>query len=1154
MNSTKLNTKKIVAGAIGLAMVFSFALPSQAATIEELTAQISSLLATIASLQIQLSAMQGGTTTGGYVFSTNLTIGSTGNDVVELQKILVAKGYLVMPSGVAMGYFGALTKSAVAKWQAAEGISPAAGYVGPISRAKLNSMGGVVVVPPGTPPGVTPPAGATLAVAAGTQPAQQLAPGGAARIPFTKFTVTAGSSDVTVNSVMVTRVGPGQDGAFAGVVLLDENGTQIGLTKTLNSNHQANIGEPFTVKAGTTRTLTVGGNLVALATIASTYAGEVPAFQVTSINTSVPVVGSLPITGTGQVLNGTLTIGTATMTEVYDPGDGLDKSIGTTGYLFGTIKAAASNEDLRLRSIRWNQSGSASAADLANIVTIVDGVSYPTVLSTDGKYYTTTFGSGIVIAKGFSKEISIKGDIVGGPGRTVAFDLYRTTDIFVSGETYGYGITPSTAGASGVFGTTNPWLDAASVDVIAGTVTTIGKATEVASQNIAVNVPNQVLGGFATEFIGEPVTIAGMTVRLGYSSNDATTRLLTNVTIVDQNGAVVAGPKDAADVDGAVQEVVFTDSVTFPLGRQIYTLKGTIDPDVTNGQTLTASTTPSGWTTPTGQNTGNSVTVSQGVFSMNSMTVRTADLNITMSTQPVSQNIVAGGQDVLFAQPQLDASQSGEDIRLSQLPLRLTSAGGAAVTDLTGCQLFDEASVLNTGSNVPTTLDGTDIFSFDAPLTIPKGVVKTLSLKCDVATAGTGNHIWSVNSGDTFNATGVTSGSAVTEDVTTGSAGTMSISTGSLAVSVHSSSPSYTIAAGGSAGVTAGVLNLLATNESINLTKLGLKLTNAASSSPTDLISVSIYDGGTLVGTAVFTGANTSATSTLDVMVNLPKDTDKTLTVKANISDIGSSQPGTEGHLIAIDPENAEGNGLASGTTIQSGATAGVAGVRLFNTFPTLAQDTLGSTGLADGRLIRFKVTANSSGPVGIYQFSFKVATTSATVTNTGLYAYTDSAYSQPISGQGTSGQIGTTQDPSAQQTNTTFEIAAATSQVTIPAGATYYFELRGSVAGVTTGSSVVTTFEGDSSYPAGHTLLTSCNAGVGVGSVVCNSTSGNGIASSSLSAFVASTTAIDADTNDSFIWTPNATTTVGFTANDWTNGYSILGLPSSGIIQTRSN
>lgn len=68
-----------------------------------------------------------------------LTVGSTGPQVVELQTALESQGYLVMPAGTAKGYFGALTKTAVMKWQAAVGL-PATGYFGPLSLAKFNSM------------------------------------------------------------------------------------------------------------------------------------------------------------------------------------------------------------------------------------------------------------------------------------------------------------------------------------------------------------------------------------------------------------------------------------------------------------------------------------------------------------------------------------------------------------------------------------------------------------------------------------------------------------------------------------------------------------------------------------------------------------------------------------------------------------------------------------------------------------------------------------------------------------------------------------------------------------------------------------------------------------------------------------------------------
>jgi len=131
-------TKIRIAGlAAGAALVLGFALPAsaQTVTVAQLQAQIQALMA-------QLSAMQGGSTSAGANFTMDLTIGSTGSQVVALQNILISKGFLTMPAGVAEGYFGALTRSAVAKWQASAGISPAVGYVGPKSRAALNAMGG----------------------------------------------------------------------------------------------------------------------------------------------------------------------------------------------------------------------------------------------------------------------------------------------------------------------------------------------------------------------------------------------------------------------------------------------------------------------------------------------------------------------------------------------------------------------------------------------------------------------------------------------------------------------------------------------------------------------------------------------------------------------------------------------------------------------------------------------------------------------------------------------------------------------------------------------------------------------------------------------------------------------------------------------------
>lgn len=75
-----------------------------------------------------------------YSFSRNLTIGSTGQDVIQLQTILESQGFLTIPQGVAKGYFGNATKAALARYQSSVGISPAAGYFGPLTRQRI-SMG-----------------------------------------------------------------------------------------------------------------------------------------------------------------------------------------------------------------------------------------------------------------------------------------------------------------------------------------------------------------------------------------------------------------------------------------------------------------------------------------------------------------------------------------------------------------------------------------------------------------------------------------------------------------------------------------------------------------------------------------------------------------------------------------------------------------------------------------------------------------------------------------------------------------------------------------------------------------------------------------------------------------------------------------------------
>jgi hypothetical protein len=79
-----------------------------------------------------------------YIFTRDLYTGITGEDVRELQKYLNKNGFVLTTEGPGSPEneterFGALTRNALIKFQLANGISPAVGYFGPITRGVVNN-------------------------------------------------------------------------------------------------------------------------------------------------------------------------------------------------------------------------------------------------------------------------------------------------------------------------------------------------------------------------------------------------------------------------------------------------------------------------------------------------------------------------------------------------------------------------------------------------------------------------------------------------------------------------------------------------------------------------------------------------------------------------------------------------------------------------------------------------------------------------------------------------------------------------------------------------------------------------------------------------------------------------------------------------------
>ncbi len=67
----------------------------------------------------------------------NMTVGATQGDVVMLQALLSEMGYLNVPAGIPLGYFGNMTKNALARYQSTLNVYPSNGYFGPETKTAM---------------------------------------------------------------------------------------------------------------------------------------------------------------------------------------------------------------------------------------------------------------------------------------------------------------------------------------------------------------------------------------------------------------------------------------------------------------------------------------------------------------------------------------------------------------------------------------------------------------------------------------------------------------------------------------------------------------------------------------------------------------------------------------------------------------------------------------------------------------------------------------------------------------------------------------------------------------------------------------------------------------------------------------------------------
>ena len=182
--------------------------------------------------------------------STQLDIGSTGQEVTDLQNYLSTNASMY-PSGLVTGYFGPLTQAGVQKFQTAQGIvssgTPAStgyGRVGPMTIVRLNAlMGGTT----SNAPWDTVPVQSTISVQYGST---------AVTYSWTTNELTRGQvywSTLPIQSDEAT--GPHQTPYVSGTLASDAGGLQTSHTVVV-SNLQPNTTYYYLV-----RSIDSGGNI-----------------------------------------------------------------------------------------------------------------------------------------------------------------------------------------------------------------------------------------------------------------------------------------------------------------------------------------------------------------------------------------------------------------------------------------------------------------------------------------------------------------------------------------------------------------------------------------------------------------------------------------------------------------------------------------------------------------------------------------------------------------------------------------------------------------------------------------------------------------------------------------------------------------------------
>ncbi len=877
-------------------------------------------------------------------FTRSLTVGSRGADVQCLQEVLKAGGFLNIASTTT--YFGAMTKAAVARWQASAGVTPAAGFFGPLSRARLASNGPVVVNPNPNPAPV-PMSGVMVSLSANQPMGSAIA--GAGQLDVAKFTFTASNgAGATISSMKFIRTGVVSDSNISNLYLADESGVIFAQYSSLNNGVAMFDGINLQVNAGQSRVVTLRMDLSSSASAGNTLGWQLA----TATTSSGASVSGTPVTGPSLVVTQVSNPSLATATFTY-VSTGSTVDAGTNGFLTSSATLNVTNSAVLLKSIKYTVVGSANMADLKNATLKISGVTVATASMVGSNGVVVFIPTGDVRIPTGNSTLEVYVDVAGSPNRTMAWNVLRPYDAVFVDTQYNTPVTPSTSGS------------ATTVTINQGRVT-ISKATDTPTANIPLGASNVTLAKFNFYAGGEPVKLRFLpiTITRSGSVSTASTIDIRNISVVDDVGNSVGTTISSGD---AWSSSVITANFGTSSSYINYIIPAnttrvlSVKVDVQSG--ATATTLAAALATPGAANLEGQIsfqTSTSGTASGNTLSIATSPLTAAANPSFSSPTYVAGANNMRLGSFIFTAS-SAEGAKISSLTFNKDSN---ATFDVQNLRVMVGGTQFGTATAIVGDSESALSFSGSNPLIVPAGGSIVVDLYGDILTSsGSATHTsvfdlsgaTAVGSSSNSSIVVKANGTAISTTEVTGQS--IIISSGStLTLTTDSNNVSAKQVVMGSASNVLYMLKLSANNtEDVRVTDITFRDTIGGGNSAgiSSFNNLQLFDdaGALLAGPVnmTITGSTTgdvvfSLGSTSSLIV--PKNSSKTITLKGDVATFTSGgASSSSSHVFGVSATSsvtAYGKDSSASATI-AGTTTGTAQV-VYRSKPSLTSSVLGST------------------------------------------------------------------------------------------------------------------------------------------------------------------------------------------------------------------